>query len=335
MENNNEKKPFSWHLYTPNCVEGYRESNYEDCWIQVIISSLGDRVSIFEGLESVYPSIVDLFALSNDFRKTLFYEEQKDLNDEELTLHPSYNKPFLKFLVNKFVNLELCHPLEQIATVIRENGNKFVNTYTIPECCLNCLNTNSKNELTECKYPCDDDIYKELNIYISGYEIIHTDRFFKSNNIKNIKRIQEIIKEKVRCTGPICASIPITNEYLKYIKDMKDIEEVTVFELNGDVYNHVIVILGWGKENDIEFWWIRDSNSQKYLKIAFATAETIAKSYGGIEMDYIFLVTPNRLNKAIKKKYIKNGTLNFDTTAMTITIDTDSILDLIKENHYL
>ena len=97
MENNNEKKPFSWHLYTPNCVEGYRESNYEDCWIQVIISSLGDRVSIFEGLESVYPSIVDLFALSNDFRKTLFYEEQKDLNDEELTLHPSYNKPFLKF----------------------------------------------------------------------------------------------------------------------------------------------------------------------------------------------------------------------------------------------
>ena len=246
------------------------------------------------------------------------------------------------------------------------NKNNFkiydtiLNSKSLLQCCIQCQNNKYVNiledTLTECIIPCKKEEDKEedkedkenerYNFRISidktdmfeiqkEYDVIKIETKF---NEDMIKIIQQTIKEKIFCEGPITATI-LTNKYYSEYLELNQNKNYNDVEIFSSVYEnkstlgfsnfkglHAIVILGWGRDKKQNFWIIRDSNSRSYLKIRFSNyrnkfssigPDIIFQTFLNLEGEIIFhflytslvSISPRKLSDEILDKYLKIGLL--------------------------
>jgi hypothetical protein len=85
---------------------------------------------------------------------------------------------------------------------------------------------------------------------------------------KDIKTQQRLLKNFIKCNGPVLANIIATKEYLNSLKNEEVFEQKIPVDFDLD---HSIIILGWTTIKEKEYWYIRDSNKFGKVKpVAFS-----------------------------------------------------------------
>jgi len=155
----------------------------------------------------------------------------------------------------------------------------YAYNYGIPQdsCNYYIASDQECNDIHQC-YTCNSykcyPIYKYKRLYIEEYGII------KSNDII-------AIKSEIYSRGPITCSIYVTENMEKYESGI-----YKEYVYNAIHYlNHVISIIGWGIENEIEYWIIKNSWGESWGEdglIKIVTSK-YGKDYNlGIESDCSF-----------------------------------------------
>ncbi|KAJ1610256.1 putative preprocathepsin c precursor [Cryptosporidium canis] len=108
---------------------------------------------------------------------------------------------------------------------------------------------------------------------------------------------EEKMKEEIFKNGPIVAAMHIDTSMLVYDNGIYDTvpDDHTKYcdlpnkQLNGWEYtNHAIVVVGWGEENGIPYWIIRNSWGVNWGKKGYAKVRR-GKNIGGIENQAVFI----------------------------------------------
>jgi len=246
-----------------------------------------------------------------------------------------------------FVKLETCFPENKTIKMLQENIYKNTDILDLNPQLLRYLEKGNfdfdyfaDSGYSDC---CMSNSNECINPSTSFEEKIHSFKI-KISNVHTyesalskekytdeiLSNIHNIIKLKIYCKKPIITSIIATEEYCNffYVSELSNIyfqpsEKILtndeIYDNNLKKYNeHVIVILGWEKKDGIEYWIIRDSNSDgEYYRIAFSKMYNI-DSWLGHDIDWI----ENR-----------EGRMNTNLTTISLEPQKeDDILYLISQN---
>ncbi len=297
-------------------------------------SIIGDYFSIKYDFKSVYPSSFWITSLTSDARKNynlpnfkgyyLFFEQllgklMKDMPDNFYTklesCYPHYQtsqKVFFQDFYNYYTFI-LKRPLPRLYQDW-EKGNlytiKNLENILPSDCCEKDMIFNKESGKWECSTnsnKLETEIKFFIENFVSMFQVISplSECVYKSNyNETLIKNHQQILKNCIKCYGPIGAVINVTKEYRDHFYKKSGISQEifpqifipqlkvpssTSIPNKNDYFNiQPVTILGWGKVENLvgytEFWYIRDPNSSnyggEYYKVAFSTMENIASWIG-------------------------------------------------------
>jgi len=294
---------WSWRKYGTNKIEkgGLRDQGEcGGCWAFAVASALGDRYSLKYNIESPYPS--STWLISN-------------ASPPEIESNESCIKGGNTYLASEWleqdgngVKLEQCWPY----SIIRNKN------YTNPEpleqlpsdCCFNCCNNIYTKELSSILLTCEKGSTKYL---VDGVKV--NPAILDSEPIINEKSTIEIIKSEIYNYGPVVSSFFVYDDFKNYwIKDAPD-GEIYIRKSDVKIGGHAVVITGWGNDDGIDFWEIRNSwgntGDKGYCKIAMSTSTPKNKwvcidipKYKGQWIGGVISFTPGKLKN---KKFFKPG----------------------------
>lgn len=301
---------WSWRKIGTNKIEKGGIRNQGVCggsWAFSIASSLGDRYAIKYNIAAPYPS--PLWLISNYFT-----------SNKNLCARPGNIYMASKFLEKNGIKLETCWPYN----IVKDHG------YISPEsleklpdnCCFNCCDDNIK-KLSEIRLFCKPESLRYIVKYNKNENSVNlADQEYLDIMHEIIKiDIQQTIKEiqnEIMNNGPVVSTFAIYDDFINYwVNDAKN-GKIYTRKSDKNIGGHSVVLTGWGIENGIKYWEVRNSWGNKgdegYCKIAFSTNTPrnkwiyidiplydTNKWYGGV-----IAFEPGKL---INKEYFKSGIL--------------------------
>ena len=332
------KKPneYSTFLQYKNNFEKPRNQICGNCWAITLASIIGDKLCIKYNLSPIYPSSIWITTIAAELSKNPKFPDFNYISNGYSCLDVAeamINNPE-KF----YVKLENCFNEKQTIIYYADENKVMYNEFrpnfqlicgkldikylgNNPDCCLSSLRKN------EDSYYCKDFNIKDRLLNLAKIKVVKINIFktiykYKSEyNEEEIIQIQNLLKYFIYCNKVAIVQIFSTYQYKLY-KQFFKYDENKIFEQNENYdytdSRHDIVIFGWGKE-DVppyrEFWYVRDTNSIYYKKIAFSRYDN--KDYW-IGIDVQFKIEDN-------KDF--NEIFSLDSE-----IDSNSLNELIKNN---
>ena len=282
--------PDSWNWLNQD-IEGiindgsYNQGECGSCWAFSIAMVLSDLYAIKYKILNPKLSPLWLITCANNNTFTINYNGEK--------IVPSNNPPdntkaccggnnFIgsKWLEdNKKIGTIDCWPITQIGENQLYQGTQTVNT-----ClenvknnigCYVCDNNNEKLKAT------DFGVKKDSTKYL----VVHEGATIKiPQTITNIKR--QIM------LGPVMTNMRVPNDFMNWWNNNSkdEIYQNNLDLSNGNIAgNHAVSLVGWGKDNDIEYWIMRNSWGKTHdglgiCKIAITTENTDPNYYIGLDI---------------------------------------------------
>ncbi len=221
--------------------------------------------------------------------------------------------------------------------------NYFDNIYD--NCCVKEDNIKGKRKRLDCILPKNEKNELEMifqlkikNFYKIDFDILSKENYTSTK----IKNIQNMIKQIIYCKKkPILTSILSTKEYSFNLQNLKlnnyyyqiktkvlSKAELSALGLN-NYTKHAIIIYGWekNKENNQEYWIVRDSNiysfEYSFYKIPFSTMDNI-DYWIGCDIDWIDIYFKN--DKIKEKERIDISLIYID-----VTTESEYLESMLKE----
>lgn len=248
-------RKWSWREMATNKIEKGIFRDQGKCggsWAFAITSALGDRYSIKYNIESPYLS--PAWIMTNLIN-----------NDENYCIKQGNIYITSKWLETNGAKLEICWPYEIISN----------NNFKIPEirenCCFNCCDSSieEKSKIKLYIEPNSTKYIVALRDYNNNYGIVNAESTIKA------------IKREIMTNGPVVSTFVVYDDFMNYW--YKDAPNEKIYIRNSDIQigGHSVVITGWGEENGIKYWEVRnswgDTGDQGYCKIAISTSTPIDK----------------------------------------------------------
>ena len=295
---------WSWRKRGTNKIEkgGLRDQGEcGGCWAFSVASSLGDRYALKYNIASPYLSSAWLISTAKP--------AEVASNVECKTGGNTYTAS--KWLESNSLKLEKCWPY----SIIRNKG--FISPEPLnilpDDCCFNCCGE-YVYELSNLKFSCLKDSTKYI---VNADDISNEFSGTKSNNaVINVKSTIKSIKIEIMNFGPVVSSFSTYDDFLTYWKEDAASGKIYTRKSNKYTGGHAVVLTGWGKENGIEYWEVRNSwgktGDNGYCKIAMSTSTPkdkwieidIPKYERNIWMGGVVSFLPGELNN---KKFFEKG----------------------------
>ena len=248
---------WSWLKQGGNKIEDGSRNQGECgcCWAMAFVSALGDRYAIKHNIAAPYPSA--MWMVSCGGSKIGSYGENGSFAANQQCLCGGSTYAAGKWMEEgNSVGLESCWPFNTISS-----GPKAFVAPNCPDdiaddCCSDCCG----NPDSKVKFTIENDSTKCIVI---------------ANNDKTVdaESTTRAIKSDIKKNGPIVTTFWVPDDFQDWWatsdreKDIYIPSQTSVIGQNG----HSVVLTGWGKENGIEFWEMRNSwGSPGYCKFAMS-----------------------------------------------------------------
>lgn len=163
-----------------------------------------------------------------------------------------------KWLEDNEIKLENCWPYGVIS------GRNYVSPNCLKElpddCCASCCDPN--NNIAKLKFKVAKNTTKTINI-------------LDVNKVKsNAEATTIAIQRDIMANGPVIASYQMSKEFENYWTYEADKGKIFIPTVPGTLGGHAVVLTGWGEENGIRYWEMRNSwgftGDKGYCKFAFS-----------------------------------------------------------------
>lgn len=244
---------FSWRKTGGEMIEqgGLRDQGRcGGCWAFATVSALGDRYALKYKIKAPYPSSAWLISSGKP--------QSIPSNLECLTGGNVYMGS--QWAETNGIKLEECWPY----SVIRNHN--FVSPTPLSSidnnCCVNC---------------CGDEISNVSGVSLkikkdsTKYVAILDD-----NNLIDVKGTIDAIKKEIMLNGPVVSSFSVYDDFISYWTNHAKNGEIYIRQSDNFDGGHAVVLTGWGIENNIEYWEMRNSwghtGDDGYCKIAMSSS---------------------------------------------------------------
>ena len=250
-------REWSWRKIGTNRIEkgGIRDQGKcGGCWAFSLASCLGDRYALKYNIAAPYLSAA--WVISNAKPPNI------PSNLECQTGGNTYTGS--KWLERYGAKLEICWPY----SIIRDHNYVSPNNLSnLPEnCCYNCCSDKVTSGFIF-------KVQENSTKYIA--DLLATDSVNQvDNEIINVESTIRAIQLEIMNNGPVVTSFNVYSDFMDYW--MKDAASGKVYIRNSDEPNggHAVVITGWGEQEGIKYWEIRNSwgltGDKGYCKIAMS-----------------------------------------------------------------
>lgn len=246
-------KEFSWRKTGGEMIEqgGLRDQGKcGGCWAFAIVSALGDRYALKYKIKSPYPSTAWLISSGKP--------QSIPSNMECLTGGNTYMGS--QWAETNGVKLEECWPY----SIIRNHN--FVSPTPLSSvdnnCCADCCGdqiSNVSSVLLKVK--------KDSTKYIA---------IANENGLIDAKNTIDAIKKEIMLNGPVVSSFSVYDDFISYWSNNAKNGEIYIRQSDTFDGGHAVVLTGWGVQNNIEYWEMRNSwgntGDEGYCKIAMSTS---------------------------------------------------------------
>lgn len=252
-------REWSWRKIGTNRIEkgGLRDQGKcGGCWAFSLASALGDRYALKYNIEA--PHLSAAWIISNAKPPNI------PSNLECQTGGNTYQGS--KWLEQYGAKLEICWPY----SIIRDNNYVSPNNLSnLPDnCCFNCCSSSVSSKFIF-------KVQENSTKYIADL-ITNTSLNQIENEIINVESTIKAIQREIMNNGPVVTSFNVYADFMDYW--IKDAPSGKVYIRNSDEPNggHAVVITGWGEQDGIKYWEIRNSwgltGDKGYCKIAMSTS---------------------------------------------------------------
>lgn len=270
MDQINIPDNFSWYKQGGNQIEnGSRnQASCGCCWAFALASVVGDSYALKYNIAAPYPSAANLVSCGGE----------SDIPAAEQCNSGGSPYDAAKWLVNNKIHSETCYPF---STIVNRNYVPPDCTKFPKGCCVNCCDDNvSNNMFTLDTDPIEIGTIKGLGPY---YEVDAT-----------IKQIKLAVMH-----SPVVSTIAVPSDLNSWWNEQARKDSSIPGFVSDSIYTpqdtikhdegHAIVITGWGKENGIDFWEIRNSwGSPGYAKFAMTSSIENSNLHYGLDAPIIF-----------------------------------------------
>ena len=250
---------WSWREKAGNKIETNprNQGSCGGCWSFSVSTVLGDRFAIKYDIKNPMLSTTWLIACGKP--------EGIASNEECLCGGNTYLAG--KWLEENGNKLESCWPYSVISSQSFVSPNCPKN---LPDdCCSSCC----QNE--------DAKIIFKVEKGSTRYIVVH------NNNQPDVEATTRAIQREIMSSGPVTASFQVTNEFMSWWKDKASSGEVYVPSSNSFAGGHAVVLTGWGVQNGIRYWEMRNSwgntGDNGFCKFAFS-ADTPKEYWTNIDI---------------------------------------------------
>lgn len=310
------------NLFSSAWITSMMEGNYADGYSLYTLSSFEDNENFFDlRIDKCYPekspsSVLDVYYF-NDNMDNIYNGTLEKVFFIDNLRKKKFESPGSKILFTdpwkKGFNTE--------AEYLGVGDEQF------KRCCTKNIQINLKDDKKNLKDTECTNIFvgdEELKLKFPQIYTFDLDSNFVTDQI--IKEYNDHLKHIILCIseGPVYLEMYATNEYKKYKNKYRrsnscDIPVFVASEPRPQGVNHALSVLGWGKDDSsgIEFWYIRDSNTNNYLKIEML--KTMSKyNYNIISYKKSILFTKRNEFKDDKllSQLIENGIVEYSDSEM-------------------
>jgi hypothetical protein len=244
---------FSWRKTGGEMIEqgGLRDQGKcGGCWAFATVSALGDRYALKYKIKSPYPSSAWLISSGKP--------PSIPSNMECLTGGNSYIGS--KWAEINGIKLEECWPY----SIIRNHN--FVSPTPLSSiddnCCVNCCGEQISNVASVSLK-----VKKDSTKYVA---------IVNDNGLIDAKGTIDAIKKEIMLNGPVVSSFAVYDDFISYWANHAKNGEIYIRQSDNFDGGHAVVLTGWGIENNIEYWEMRNSwgntGDEGYCKIAMSTS---------------------------------------------------------------
>ena len=224
-------------------------------WAFSTVSVLSDRYAIKYKIPNPYLSVA--WVLCNEFINTNSCNIKNNTYDTA------------KWIENNYVKNESCWPFKII------KNNNYDSNILI-------------NNLDNCCYDCCDN---SLNINVKFSILPNSIKYIgitDNNNQIDINNTIKAIQINILTFGPIVSTFKVYEDFIDYWENKAILGEIYTPKTNKLIGIQSVSITGWGIENNIRYWEIRNSwgysGDNGYCKIAFSTNDTPYNLLTGIDI---------------------------------------------------
>ena len=271
---------WSWMNYNENIISRGKENqrNCGCCWAYSLANVLSDRYAIKYKMKSPQLSPLFLISCSNNSESGTY--KLKGFREQSYSNFPSDNTTQCDCGGNSFLGAKYLEENNIMGTQKCWNFDNIVgNGKSIPPCL--------KNSQIKC-YDCDNqnplDLARTFGVKKDSTKILVV---VKNNNIDITQTILNIKKEIIR-GGPVLTSFRVPQDFMNWWNTSKktDIYKNIKNEFSG---NHAVALVGWGKENDTEYWlmrntWGKSHDGVGYCRIAITSPQDNPNNYMGLDI---------------------------------------------------
>lgn len=307
--NRNIPKNWSWRDKGGNMIEdGSRnQSSCGCCWAMGFVSALGDRYALKYKIAAPYPSVMSLISCGGPIIGSKVSCATGGSNASPCPVVASQQcdcggNPYLASLLLEdgvSIQLEECWPFSTITN--KPKGNNGLDLAPDcpnfgDDCCADCCgNPASKPKFT---------VQKGSTKYI----VVH------KNYIVNPVATIHAIKLEILDNGPVVATFWVPSDFESWWQKNAGTNKIYIPTVSSNPPTNggqTVVLTGWGEENGVKFWEMRNTwGKPGYMRFAmsistpkeFWTSIDIPEFKGGAWRGGVFAMTPGPLSEYNWKK---------------------------------
>jgi hypothetical protein len=223
-------------------------------WAFSVVSVLGDRYAFKYKIPNPYLSVA--WILCNEFVNSNACDINNNVYDTA------------QWIQNNYVKNESCWPFKIIKN---NNYNSDIIINNIDDCCYDC---------------CDN----ERNINVKFSILPNSIKYIgiiNDNNEIDIENTIKAIQINILKFGPIVSTFSVFEDFIDYWKNRAILNEIYIPKTSNIIGIQSVAITGWGIENNIRYWEVRNSwgysGDNGYCKIAFSS-DTPKSLWCGIDI---------------------------------------------------
>ena len=249
---------FTWQG-KPFIESGTRNQNTcGSCWAFSLATVLGDRYAIKYKLNAPpKPSVVWLISATNE----------SDVTGGHVSCLGGSPQLAAKWIENNYLLSENCWPYSLLNTHPQNPPNNLMKLGV--DCCFNC---------------CGSSLAAEKFYIVKGSTkpLVVTD---PSSNAVNVAATIALIQTEIMTNGPVSASFVVYGDFVKYW--MNDAAQGKIYVADpstGVQGGHAVALVGWGIENNVRYWIMRnswgDTGDHGHCKMAMYTSISPSQATG-------------------------------------------------------